>query len=150
MLFALANNGGYTETCALATNSPAINAGADVSAPPTDQRGYVRAGTSDIGSYEYNGGQVFIAALGGTASLDGNVGLFLIGGPNQAVTNPFTVNFTISGTASNGVDYVSITNSAMIPAGAENVRVLVNGIPGAFSGTNKASYLDAHIQAPII
>ena len=139
LVLALANNGGYTFTCALASNSPAINAGSDAAAPPMDQRGYVRAGTSDIGSYEYNGGHVFISGVGrNSASLDGNVGLFLIGGPNQAVTNPFTVNFTISGTASNGVDYVSITNSAVIPAGSENVRVLVNGIPGAFSGTNKA------------
>ena len=137
LLLALASNGGYTLTCALQSNSPAINAGADSAAPPTDQRGYIRAGTSDIGSYEFNGGQVFVAALGGSASLDGNVGLFLIGGPNQAFTNPFTVNFTITGTASNGVDYVSITNSAVIPSGSENVRVLVNGIPGAFSGTNK-------------
>ena len=132
------NNGGYTATCALASNSPAINVGDNNAAPPTDQRGYLRAGISDIGSYEYNGGQVFIAALGGTASLDGNVGLFLVGGPTQAQTNAITVNFTTSGNASNGVDYVYITNTAVIPAGSLNTRVLVNGIPGAFSGTNKS------------
>jgi len=134
----LASNGGYTSTCALNSGSPAINAGADGSAPPTDQRGYVRAGTSDIGSYEYNGVEIIVRSLGKNASLDGNVGLFLIGSLNQMITNPIVVNFTITGTASNGLDYVYITNTVTIPAGALNARVLVNGIPGAFAGTNKA------------
>lgn len=50
----LANNGGPTPTIELLTNSPAINAAHDASAPPTDQRGVKRpAGThADIGAYE--------------------------------------------------------------------------------------------------
>ncbi|HEX3627107.1 MAG TPA: choice-of-anchor Q domain-containing protein [Verrucomicrobiae bacterium] len=137
LILPLAENGGYTSTCAEATNSTAINAGNDAAAPITDQRGYFRSGTSDIGSYEYNGTTMFVEALGSTASLDGNVGLFMIGGPGVPVTSPLTVNFVLSGTASNGVDYVSITNSAIIPAGFQYTRVLVRGIPGAFSGIDK-------------
>ena len=51
-LLPLANNGGPTQTCALDQNSPAINAGDDALAPPTDQRGFSRSGVSDIGAYE--------------------------------------------------------------------------------------------------
>src|SRR5204863_82533 len=43
-------------------NSPAIDAGNDANAPPRDQRGYLRNGTSDIGAFEFNG--IIPAALG--------------------------------------------------------------------------------------
>ena len=52
LLGALSNNGGPTQTHALLTGSPAINAGDDGAAPPTDQRGFPRVGTSDIGAFE--------------------------------------------------------------------------------------------------
>jgi predicted outer membrane repeat protein len=58
----LANNGGLTKTMALLPNSPAINAGNDAVAPPRDQRGYLRSGTSDIGAFEFGG--IIPAALG--------------------------------------------------------------------------------------
>ena len=51
----LANNGGPTQTIALLSNSPAINAGDNAFAPLTDQRGYGRNGVSDIGAFEFNG-----------------------------------------------------------------------------------------------
>jgi RHS repeat-associated protein len=137
-LAALANNGRSTETCALLPGSPAIDAGDDTAAPTMDQRGYPRIGTSDIGSFEYGSWIPFVEASGSTASLDGNVGLFVIGGPLQPVSSPYTVNFTISGSASNGVDYAYITNSAVIPTGSQNTRILVRGIPGAFAGTPKS------------
>jgi predicted outer membrane repeat protein len=54
-LATLQNNGGPTETAALQPNSPAIDAGNDAYAPPRDQRGYLRAGTSDIGAFEFGG-----------------------------------------------------------------------------------------------
>jgi hypothetical protein len=59
----LANNGGPTQTIALLTGSPAIDAGDETvcAAPPVnnlDQRGYVRPGTGaancSIGAYEFN------------------------------------------------------------------------------------------------
>ena len=58
----LADNGGPTKTLALLPNSPAINAGNDANAPPRDQRGYLRNGTSDIGAFEFGG--IIPAALG--------------------------------------------------------------------------------------
>jgi len=56
MLQSLANYGGYTETMALITGSPAINAGDAVHCPDTDQRGLTRPQGSecDIGAYEYD------------------------------------------------------------------------------------------------
>ena len=54
----LQNNGGPTETHALLTGSPAIDAGDNTDAPDTDQRGMTRIvnGTIDIGAYELDGG----------------------------------------------------------------------------------------------
>ncbi|HEX8280020.1 MAG TPA: choice-of-anchor Q domain-containing protein, partial [Chthoniobacterales bacterium] len=57
MLDALGNFGGRTPTCALLPGSPAINMGDDALAPTRDQRGYGRAGTSDIGAFEFAGVQ---------------------------------------------------------------------------------------------
>lgn len=61
----LQNNGGFTDTRALLTGSPAIDAGSNGSASglTTDQRGegFVRVenGIVDIGAYEYLGDRVF-------------------------------------------------------------------------------------------
>jgi hypothetical protein len=52
LLVALANNGGQTDTHAVAAGSPAINAGGSCSTT-TDQRGVAREGACDIGAYEY-------------------------------------------------------------------------------------------------
>jgi hypothetical protein len=49
--------GGTTTTVSLGSSSPAINAGNDATAPNRDQRGFVRAGQSDIGAFEFNGTQ---------------------------------------------------------------------------------------------
>src|SRR5207244_3225930 len=54
-LAALANNGGPTNTRALQSGSPAIDAGNDSLAPHIDQRDYSRAGVSDIGAFEFGG-----------------------------------------------------------------------------------------------
>ena len=50
----LKDNGGPTFTHALLCGSPAINAGDNTNAPPTDQRGFPRiiGGTIDVGSFE--------------------------------------------------------------------------------------------------
>jgi hypothetical protein len=47
------NHGGLTPTCSIAEASPAVNAGTDVGAPETDQRGYPRNGITDMGSFEF-------------------------------------------------------------------------------------------------
>jgi VCBS repeat-containing protein len=53
LLALLQNNGGNTKTHALLIGSPAIDAGTNVGAPTTDQRGVLRDdGFTDIGAYE--------------------------------------------------------------------------------------------------
>ena len=54
LLGPLANNGGETDTMALLTGSPAINAGDSALCPATDQRGFPRPqlGGCDIGAFE--------------------------------------------------------------------------------------------------
>jgi hypothetical protein len=42
-----------------------------------------------------------------------------------AVTNPLTVNYTISGTATNGTDYSALSGSVTIPAGKSSAPVMV-------------------------
>lgn len=53
LLETLADNGGPTETMALQSNSPAIDAGG-TNCTSTDQRGATRMGNCDIGAYERN------------------------------------------------------------------------------------------------
>jgi hypothetical protein len=50
LLLPLADNGGFTKTCALAAGSPAIGRGSHC--PTTDQRGLPRTTPCDIGAYE--------------------------------------------------------------------------------------------------
>ena len=54
LLGPLQYNGGTLKTMALLAGSPAIDAGNDGAAPATDQRGFSRNSTSDIGAYEFN------------------------------------------------------------------------------------------------
>ncbi len=51
----LSDNGGPTFTCALGEGSSAIDAGTDIGAPSTDQRGVPRpqGASPDVGAYEY-------------------------------------------------------------------------------------------------
>jgi hypothetical protein len=55
MLDSIGEHGGPTYTFSLLASSSAINAGNDALAPSTDQRGYPRFGTSDIGAFEVQG-----------------------------------------------------------------------------------------------
>jgi len=52
LLGALSDNGGLGKTHALLAGSPAINAGTAIGAPLTDQRGYTRVGSPDMGAFE--------------------------------------------------------------------------------------------------
>lgn len=54
LISTLADNGSFTRTMSLQSGSPAIDAGTSSGAPSTDQRGYSRTGSIDIGAFEYN------------------------------------------------------------------------------------------------
>jgi hypothetical protein len=54
-----ANNGGVTETMALAAASPAIDGGTATGALPSDQRGQARFGAVDVGAFEFAPDTIF-------------------------------------------------------------------------------------------
>lgn len=56
-----ADNGGPTQTMALAAGSPAINAGVSTGCPARDQRDRTRTGSCDVGAYEFDAG-TFVAS----------------------------------------------------------------------------------------
>lgn len=93
LLGALQNNGGSTETHALSSGSPAIDAGSNTGCPATDQRGVGRpidgdgdaTAVCDIGAYE---APLFNAA---------NLALTMTDAPDPvSVGNPLTYTLTVS------------------------------------------------------
>jgi hypothetical protein len=70
LLGALASNGGPTQTMALLSGSPAIDAGTANGAPRTDQRGVVRGSPPDMGAYENTATAQRAPALDGVFTSD--------------------------------------------------------------------------------
>ena len=83
-LASLANNGGVTKTHALLSNSLAINAGTNASAPAQDQRGFFYVGANDIGAYEFSGIELRITSI--TRLANGDIQLQGTGSPSGAHT----------------------------------------------------------------
>ncbi|HKS36487.1 MAG TPA: hypothetical protein VJW76_04805, partial [Verrucomicrobiae bacterium] len=49
------------------------------------------------------------------------------------LTSPLSISLTVTGTATNGVDYVALTNVAVIPPGTNSVKMLVTPITDSLS-----------------
>ena len=76
LLAPLGDYGGPTQTMALLTGSPAINAGTGIGVPTTDQRGFGRIdGLVDIGAFESGGPLVVDTTVGGAGSEPGQLSL---------------------------------------------------------------------------
>ncbi len=100
----IGNHGGPTDTVALLNSSMAIDMGDDSLAPPTDQRGYLRSGTSDIGAYEFNGTLPVLKITSITHLANGHISLQGLGVPNsvhtiQTASDPTAGNFGFLGNA---------------------------------------------------
>jgi RHS repeat-associated protein len=122
LLSSLAYNGGFTPTCALLLNSPAIDAADASAAPINDQRNYDRLNAPDIGAYEYNGTPytyAFISVQAADAyaieANTNNTGIFSITRTGKtSITN--IIGLSISGTAVAGTDYAALpTNIVLLP-----------------------------------
>jgi hypothetical protein len=73
----LANNGGPTKTHALLTGSPAINAGNTATSPATDQRGFGRNGTAEMGAFEVDGSAPVVPVMNAVSrKTHGSAGTF--------------------------------------------------------------------------
>lgn len=73
---------------------------------------------------------VTIVATDPIASIFGDTGTFTVyrTGPVSSLSNSLTVFYSIGGTASNGVDYVTLPNSVTIPSGASSAQITVTPI----------------------
>ena len=117
MIGNLDNNGGPTDTVALFAGSRARDAGADNLAPPTDQRGYLRSGTSDIGAFEF-GGTVPVLKITSIARLgNGHLSLQGLGVANslhtiQAASYPSAGSFSFLGSATSNASGVVLYDDA--------------------------------------
>ncbi len=153
LLAPLANNGGYNDTMALLSGSPAINSGA-AGCPAVDQRGAARISTCDIGAYEFAGVppnarrldlQAVVSDLNGTLPYTQTVAFEMtltnqdtapISGAEMSVTLPSGVAFdgwvSQAGASQNGAT-VSWGPQSLDPG--ETVEVIftmdVVGTPGA-------------------
>lgn len=132
-LASLASNGGFTQTMALLTNSPAIDAADNTACLPYDQRGVARpiGPSCDIGSFEFApvfqiqgritdgtngiaGVQVGITNQFALTATNGNYAISnLLSGTYTVTPDPAGVGFTptnrtvILGTNATGVDFVA-------------------------------------------
>jgi predicted outer membrane repeat protein len=111
-LLTLANNGGFTQTMALQSSSPAIDAGDNGACSPADQRGLLRpqGAVCDIGAYEFDSGPIVTNVSSTTA--DGTYGAGSVIAVtvtfNEAVIVTGTPQLTLeTGTVDRIVDYVS-------------------------------------------
>ncbi len=110
----LADNGGPTQTMALVANSPAVDAGATITAISTDQRGFPRpqppGGAFDIGAYEQG------------ALVD--LGISMTGSPNPVTVGKqltYTLTVKNDGPTSDPASGVSVTES--VPADVKLMSV---------------------------
>lgn len=98
----------------------------------------------------FNGGIVNITASGATATdtsateaCDQARFNFTLANP---LAQPYTINYTLAGTAQNGVDYQTLPTSITIPAGQTTAQLIVNGI---FDGIPEGvETVDLIYQAP--
>jgi hypothetical protein len=164
LLEALHFNGGPTETTALTTGSPAIDA-ADFDAPTRDQRNFLRAGVPDIGAFEYRGTQpVRLANISSRANVGTSnnvlIGGFIVTGKHDKaiVLRAVGPSLTLPGALSNPTlelhdgtgaliahndDWQGATNQADIfatgiaPTNALESAILVSLTPGAYTAIVK-------------
>ncbi|MBV8209486.1 MAG: hypothetical protein JO133_05425 [Burkholderiaceae bacterium] len=123
-LVPLASNGGYTQTRALYSDSPAIGAGTATGAPTIDQRSVARAHPPCIGAYEYNGGT---GTHSGSAShynaVDGYFGTYPAATSGQKIyTKLAGTAFTLNIAALNTASPPGLQSPAYV-SGANQVRV---------------------------
>ena len=93
-----------------------------------------------LGANSFNAGGVNVssnysnAAVGNNAIKGCSNGIFLFSSP-APVSSPLTINYLISGTATNGVDYFTIPNSVTIQTGYDTASVTIQPLLNGFSGT---------------
>jgi hypothetical protein len=137
----LRHNGGPTRTHALSRRSPAINAGDNTDAPPTDQRGRDRivGGTIDIGSFEARRSRDDYDDDGAPSSAGANLG-GLGAPPGLLIVNLGPAPGQETGVGDNGSPFLAAPAGTTLPQGAftERVSLPPGGVDAAPSPTSFA------------
>ena len=89
---------------------------------------------------------VTIAATTPNASENGSTGIFTVS-RSGATTQSLTVNYTVSGTATMGADYQSLSGSVTIPVGAASQTVTIVPIDDIIPETNETVVLTLSASA---
>lgn len=122
--WARTNYFGQKGEVSLSTNAGSLNANATYYYRyyGSNSFGGTWASTSSI----FITGQITIQATDSNAAESGlDPGRFTILRPGTTTNEPIAVNYRISGTASNGLDYQSIASPLTIPAGATNADITI-------------------------
>ena len=130
----LADNGGPTQTMALPAGSPALGAADPALAPATDQRGFQRKATPDIGSFDTDNVIVVTTALDGAGRPVGSL-MSLREAINVANSAPVavTITFAVSGSLSlDGTQLPAITGDLTIVGPTAGLTIDAHGASGIF------------------
>ena len=128
LLGSLADNGGSTLTHALLPGSPAIDAGDDTAAPPTDQRGVARpkGAASDIGAYERFTVAFTLATSSGSESVTpANLEDTLSAASGQQESVDFTVGVTGSTATGGGADFTLASGTLTFSPGDTSKTIAI-------------------------
>ena len=128
----LADNGGPTETIALATNSPAVDRIEPANAPATDQRGFVSrpqfvfANLSDIGAYELDPNliSIFTQPQSTNVIIGSNVTFSVA----ASGTGPLFYQWLFNGAALAGITNSSLVITNVQTNNAGNFQVVVSNV----------------------
>jgi hypothetical protein len=91
---------------------------------------------------------VNVVATGTSASKQGpTTGQYTITRSGDSMTWPLTVNYTMAGTAIAGSDYVTLTGSAVIPAGVASAVVTITPINGGTPDGDRSAVLTLSANA---
>jgi hypothetical protein len=130
----LQDNGGLTDTVALLTDSPAIDAGDPVNSPERDQRNYVRNTAPDIGAFEFGG--TIPVTLGNISTR-----LLVATGDNVLIGG-----FIVTGTHAKEVLLRAIGPSLTLPGKLANPMLELHDDTGAIIASNDDWQTNANEQ----
>ena len=91
---------------------------------PRDQRRWAAFWAPAADTF-MSGAVTIEATDAGASEVGPDTGTFTVSRPAAATNGPLRVNYTIGGTAENGVDYEALSGSVDLPAGASNATITV-------------------------
>ena len=132
---------GTTDKTAILTLSPTPNASAYTLGAGT---------TGTVTIFHYAGAIVTVTApaqVAATATATGTTNGFFIVSRTGPTTLPLTINYSMSGSASSGVDYAPLLGSGTIPVGSANVTIILTPLANGLTSGSETAILT--VQPPL-